>query len=280
MPARRRVHIGLGAALIVGAATLFAASILADSLTRPHIGTPSDRTTAQLLQTPAGALPAPSSSDESGTAQTVDGAVAAVQPPAVSLRRSHSKAPAPPRPAPGGARGPSVRPSGVPAAPAAPAAGIRPAPEEATGSATAAAPQAEPLASNPPASEASVPDAAAPPAQQPAPPARPADPVISPPVPVDLAPPPHPHPYQMVVEAPGVVSAARLKGVEARVRLRLLVRSDGTVGRAEVAVASGRPELDAAAVAAALGWRFLPARRDGEPIASVALIWVAFTAPP
>jgi len=87
-------------------------------------------------------------------------------------------------------------------------------------------------------------------------------------------------PYQMVVDAPGMVGAARLKGVEARVRLRLLVRSDGTVGRAEVAVPSGRPELDAAALGAAMGWRFLPARRDGEPIDSVALIWVAFVSSP
>jgi protein TonB len=84
----------------------------------------------------------------------------------------------------------------------------------------------------------------------------------------------------MVVEAPGVVSAARLNGVEARVRLRLLVRADGRVERADVIIPSGRPELDAAAQNAAMGWRFLPARRDGEPIASIALVWVAFTTSP
>jgi protein TonB len=112
------------------------------------------------------------------------------------------------------------------------------------------------------------------------PPARAVEPVLSPPVPLALTPPRHPVPYQMVVDAPGIAAAARLKGVEARVRLRLLVRSDGAVGRAEVAVPSSRPELDAAALGAAMSWRFLPARRDGEPIDSVVLIWVAFVSSP
>ena len=87
-------------------------------------------------------------------------------------------------------------------------------------------------------------------------------------------------PYQMIVEAPGIGASARLKGVDARVRLRLLVRADGTVGRTEIAVHSGRPELDAAALEAAVRWRFLPARRDGDPIESIVLIWVTFTSGP
>lgn len=114
---------------------------------------------------------------------------------------------------------------------------------------------------------------------QPSPP-RSAAPVLTPPVPVTLLPPRHPQPYQMVIEWPGLTSAVRAQGVEVRVRLRLVVRTDGTVGRVEVAVPSGRPDLDSAAVAAARTWRFLPARRDGEPIESIALIWIAFTAEP
>ena len=106
------------------------------------------------------------------------------------------------------------------------------------------------------------------------------EPVITAPVPVALTAPRHPIPYQMIVEAPGIASGARLKGVEARVRLRLLVRADGTVGRTEIAVPSGRPELDAAAHEAAGRWRFLPARRDGDPIESIVLIWVTFTSGP
>lgn len=84
----------------------------------------------------------------------------------------------------------------------------------------------------------------------------------------------------MIVDAPGLSSTARLEAVEARVRLRLLIRADGSVAGVEVAVPSGRPELDAAALDAARHWRFLPARRDGEPIDSVALIWVAFVVGP
>ena len=82
------------------------------------------------------------------------------------------------------------------------------------------------------------------------------------------------------METPGLAAEARPEQVSARVRLRLLVREDGAVGRVEIAVPSGRPELDAAAAAAAALWRFLPARRDGAPIASVVLIWVAFVSVP
>ncbi len=125
-----------------------------------------------------------------------------------------------------------------------------------------------------------MPPAPALPAPSPATPAQAAPSVLTPPVPVSVTPPRHPLPYQMVVEAPGVSATARLQTVEARVRLRVLVRADGTVGRVEVAVASGRPELDTAAVDAAKGWRFLPARRDGQAVESIALIWVAFTTGP
>lgn len=111
-------------------------------------------------------------------------------------------------------------------------------------------------------------------------PAQAAAPVLTPPVAVSVIPPRHPFPYKMVVEAPGVSATIRLEPVEARVRLRILVRVDGTVGTVEIAVASSRPDLDAAAVDAAKGWRFLPARRDGHPIESIALVWLAFTAGP
>jgi TonB family protein len=101
-------------------------------------------------------------------------------------------------------------------------------------------------------------------------------PVITPPVPVDLAPPRHPGPYRMVVEAPGVVASARAEATDAAVRLRLVVRADGTVGAVAIVVSSGHADLDAAAREAARAWRFLPARRDGVAIDSVVLIWVRF----
>jgi protein TonB len=80
----------------------------------------------------------------------------------------------------------------------------------------------------------------------------------------------------VVVEAPGLTADSRPEGVTARVRLRVLVRDDGAVGEVTVAVSSGRSDLDAAASAAAWGWRFQPARRDGVAAASVVLIWVTF----
>lgn len=83
-----------------------------------------------------------------------------------------------------------------------------------------------------------------------------------------------------MVESPGLTASARIEGVTARVRLRLHLRDDGTVERVQIAVSSRRPDLDSAAAEAALSWRFLPARRDGAPIASSVLIWVAFVGGP
>jgi len=98
-------------------------------------------------------------------------------------------------------------------------------------------------------------------------------------VPLRLDPPAHPDAWQVVVETPGLTSGARPEGVTARVRLRVVVGQDGTVGEITVVVPSGQPALDAAAVAAARAWRFLPARRDGAPIVSAVLVWVSFVAP-
>ena len=53
----------------------------------------------------------------------------------------------------------------------------------------------------------------------------------------------------------------------ASVELLVTVRSDGTVGEVEVATSAG-PELDDAAISAVRGWRFEPARRGEEAVAS------------
>ncbi len=134
-------------------------------------------------------------------------------------------------------------------------------------------------AGQPTPSQAPVPESP-PPAPVTAPQAPSPAPVLTPPVPIHLAPPTHPLPYRMIVDAPGLSATARLEAVEARVRLRLVVRADGSVAAVHVVIPSGRRELDTAARDAARGWRFLPARRDGEPIDSVALIWVSFVAGP
>lgn len=79
----------------------------------------------------------------------------------------------------------------------------------------------------------------------------------------------------MVEPGPGTPHAAGL-GSQGRVRLRLLVRSDGSVGHVDVVVPSGEPELDRAAAEALRRWRFEPARRGGEPVDSYYLVWVSF----
>jgi protein TonB len=63
---------------------------------------------------------------------------------------------------------------------------------------------------------------------------------------------------------------------EGRVRLRLLVRSDGTVGRVDTVISSGHPALDRAAAEALGRWRFQPATRDDVPIDAYYLVWVVF----
>lgn len=82
------------------------------------------------------------------------------------------------------------------------------------------------------------------------------------------------------MEHSGLSAVARAVPVTARVRLRLVVQADGTVGSVGVAVSSRRADLDAAAIDAARAWRFLPALRDRAPIESRVLIWVVFVMEP
>lgn len=277
---------------LVAAGTVVAAAILAAAVARfSHNSTPvppSARVTAPAAESLIDpGLPSPSASDEAGTRPSQSPDVADVLQPQRSMRR---KPPQSNRPAPMVTAAPSRSDRAVPQEHPAPsqaqppqagpdlAPGPRVAtivPENPMNQPMTAPTGAEPVQSAPPSSAAEPrpPEAAQPTARAPEPP-------VVPPVPVDLPPPRHPLPYQMIVDPPGVVSAVRLKGVEARVRLRLLIRADGSVGRAEVATPSGRPELDEAALGAATAWRFLPARRGGVPIESLALIWVVFTSNP
>lgn len=65
--------------------------------------------------------------------------------------------------------------------------------------------------------------------------------------------------------------------VRGRVRVRLLIRSDGAVAIVEVIVSSGNTSLDEAARRGLLRWRFVPATRDGVPIDAYLLIWITFS---
>lgn len=98
---------------------------------------------------------------------------------------------------------------------------------------------------------------------------------VTPPKPVYAPAPEYPG-FRLAVE-PGGGSAGGLPvRPEGRLRVRLLVRADGTVGAVELLVSSGDPDLDRAAVTALSGWHFEPARRDGQPVDSYYVVWVAF----
>jgi protein TonB len=60
------------------------------------------------------------------------------------------------------------------------------------------------------------------------------------------------------------------------VTLRLHVTAEGTVSAAEVAISSGSPRLDQAAVAGMSAWHFRPALRDGRPVPDVIELSAAF----
>lgn len=82
--------------------------------------------------------------------------------------------------------------------------------------------------------------------------------------------------YRLARDRDALTPQLRVDAAEGRVVLRVLVRTDGSVARAQVAESAGIPALDEAALHAAVGWIFAPATRDGEPIESWALIPVRF----
>jgi len=62
--------------------------------------------------------------------------------------------------------------------------------------------------------------------------------------------------------------AARLRGQQGSVGVRLRIDADGTVLRVEVIESSGFPLLDQAVVEALRRWRFAPAMQAGQPVAA------------
>ncbi len=104
-------------------------------------------------------------------------------------------------------------------------------------------------------------------------------PVIAPPV-LLAAPADYPsEATRVVLDRALLTPQLRVAAVEGRVVLALLVRADGTVAEVKIEASSGSDVLDAAALAAAAGWRFRPATRDGSPIKSWAIIPVRFVIP-
>ncbi len=85
---------------------------------------------------------------------------------------------------------------------------------------------------------------------------------------------PHPDPNMIEAEAdpgnraPRYPADAWLAGARGEVVLRLHIGPDGRVWRAALRRDPGHDSLDRAAMAALARWRFVPALRDGVPVAS------------
>jgi protein TonB len=79
---------------------------------------------------------------------------------------------------------------------------------------------------------------------------------------------------------PAYPAAARERGLEGVVTLNVEVLASGGVGEVHVAVSSGVPVLDDAAVAAVRRWTFAPAREGARPVDSLVEVPVRFTLSP
>ena len=90
-----------------------------------------------------------------------------------------------------------------------------------------------------------------------------------------IAPRPAPAAYRYA-PPPRYPMAAREQGLEGVVVLSVLVRPDGRVDDARVAISSGAHVLDEAALSAVRTWLFTPATRNGRPVESIVEVPVKF----
>lgn len=70
--------------------------------------------------------------------------------------------------------------------------------------------------------------------------------------------------------APAYPPVSRRLGEAGNVVVRVFIAADGSAQKGEVRASSGFERLDAAALAAALRWRYVPGKRGGTPEA----MWV------
>jgi periplasmic protein TonB len=75
---------------------------------------------------------------------------------------------------------------------------------------------------------------------------------------------------------PRYPASARRLGIQGTARLRVQVLADGHVGEIVVESSAGHPDLDRAAADAVRQWRFEPARRGAEAVATWVLLPVQF----
>ncbi len=77
--------------------------------------------------------------------------------------------------------------------------------------------------------------------------------------------------------APKYPPLSRRIGEEGRVLLRVLVAASGAAESVEIEAGSGSARLDQAALDAVKKWRFIPAKRDKEPISAFVIVPIQFT---
>jgi protein TonB len=75
---------------------------------------------------------------------------------------------------------------------------------------------------------------------------------------------------------PTYPASARRLGIQGTARLKVQVLADGRVGEVLVETSAGHPDLDQAAADAVRQWRFEPARRGTEAVATWVLLPVQF----
>jgi protein TonB len=75
---------------------------------------------------------------------------------------------------------------------------------------------------------------------------------------------------------PGYPLIARRRGLEGTVRLDVRVSAEGIPISVRVRESGGHESLDEAALTAVWHWRFVPARRGGEPVEASVVVPVRF----
>lgn len=75
---------------------------------------------------------------------------------------------------------------------------------------------------------------------------------------------------------PAYPALSRRLGEQGRVILRVLVNAAGSADEVQVRSSSGHARLDAAARDTVRGWKFVPAKRGGQPVAAWVLIPISF----
>ena len=76
--------------------------------------------------------------------------------------------------------------------------------------------------------------------------------------------------------APYYPSAAKKRGVQGKVLLSVVVKADGTPLSVDVSRSSGSSTLDVAALEAVRQWRFVPAKKSGQPVQAEVVVPVEF----